>query len=185
MGHLIDKQFDFCYGHRVWNQTLDPEFAEDTCLKCRHLHGHQGKIHVYLELIEDTDTLVNGMVTDFKHLGWFKRWVDDVLDHKFIMDIDDPVRTTMFPKAASFDKLTVFDQYGQTYYKPAFHSISFRSAEEKEIYEGLIFVEFVPTSENLSKWFCEIVNVKMKPLGVRCPVVEFNETPKSKATYLL
>ena len=48
----ISKEFEFCYGHRVWSQTLDTEFSLDGCLKCRHLHGHQGKILVYLSPFE-------------------------------------------------------------------------------------------------------------------------------------
>ena len=44
----ISKEFDFCYGHRVWSQELDIEFALDDCLVCRHLHWHQGKIIIHL-----------------------------------------------------------------------------------------------------------------------------------------
>ena len=86
--YVIDKSFDFCYGHRVWSQELTEEFCEvgDYCTKCRHLHGHQGKLHVYLE----SDTLIKGMVTDFKHLGWLKDFLDNVIDHKFIIDRNDP-----------------------------------------------------------------------------------------------
>ena len=91
----IDKQFDFCYGHRVWNQSLNSEYSVDTCLKCRHLHGHQGKIKVHLSVTLDQNNLKErikkGMVTDFKHLNWFKKWVDDVLDHKIILDVNDPI----------------------------------------------------------------------------------------------
>ena len=49
----ISKEFDFCYGHRVWSQSLNVEFSLDSCLMCRHLHGHQGKAIVYLK----SDTL--------------------------------------------------------------------------------------------------------------------------------
>ncbi len=35
----ISKEFDFCYGHRVWSQQLDSEFSLTGCLACRHLHG--------------------------------------------------------------------------------------------------------------------------------------------------
>ena len=66
----ISKEFDFCYGHRVWSQTLNIDFSLDACLKCRHLHGHQGKVIVYLE----SNELNNSMVTDFKHLNWFKKF---------------------------------------------------------------------------------------------------------------
>ena len=89
----ISKEFDFCYGHRVWSQELNVDFSMDPCLKCRHLHGHQGKVIVYLE----SNNLKNGMVTDFKHLNWFKHFLDDVLDHKFIIDINDPLFETLLP----------------------------------------------------------------------------------------
>lgn len=88
--YIIDKQFDTCYGHRVFTQTLNTSFTEKghTCAACRHLHGHQGRIHIFLE----SDTLnPNGMVEDFVHLGWFKNFVDDTIDHKFIVSRDDPM----------------------------------------------------------------------------------------------
>lgn len=87
---VIDKQFDTCYGHRVFTQTLNTEFTEKghTCAACRHIHGHQGKIHIFLE----SDTLnPNGMVEDFVHLGWFKNFIDDTIDHKFIVSCEDPM----------------------------------------------------------------------------------------------
>lgn len=86
----IDKQFDFCYGHRVWVQRLEHEFCAsgDTHCKCRHPHGHQGHVHVFLE----NDHLnTENMVTDFKHLGWLKNFLDSVIDHKFVLDINDPI----------------------------------------------------------------------------------------------
>ena len=89
----ISKQFDFCYGHRVWSQELNTEFSLDNCLMCRHLHGHQGKVLVHME----SEKLQNGMVTDFKHLNWFKKFLDDTVDHKFIIDINDPLFSTLLP----------------------------------------------------------------------------------------
>ena len=38
------------------------------------------------------------MVTDFKHLNWFKQFIDDVLDHKFVLDINDPLFSTLLPQ---------------------------------------------------------------------------------------
>ena len=38
MAHTIDKQIDFCFGHRVWTQNLDAKFSIDDLCKCRHLH---------------------------------------------------------------------------------------------------------------------------------------------------
>ncbi len=61
----IDKAFNFSYGHRVWTQTLNSEFSLDSQCTCRHKHGHEGLVKVYLSgnTLEQT-----GMVTDFKHL---------------------------------------------------------------------------------------------------------------------
>jgi 6-pyruvoyltetrahydropterin/6-carboxytetrahydropterin synthase len=171
----ISKEFDFCYGHRVWSQTLDTEFSLDGCLKCRHLHGHQGKILVYLEAEE----LKSGMVTDFKHLNWFKRFIDDTLDHKFILDINDPLYSTLLPKAKKENLI----KNEKGYY--IVDLAKFKDEDEAiiELYEGYVLVDFVPTSENLSRWFLEIVQKKMSKLNIKVSHVEFLETPKSKSTF--
>ena len=60
---------------------------------------------------------------------------------------------------------------------------SVREAKESAIfekYEGAIFVDFVPTSENLAAWLLTVVQEKMKDLqGVEVLAVEYWETPKS------
>ncbi|MGA1932143.1 6-carboxytetrahydropterin synthase [Arcobacter sp. YIC-464] len=171
----ISKEFDFCYGHRVWSQTLNTEFSLDGCLKCRHLHGHQGKILVYLEAEE----LKDGMVTDFKHLNWFKAFLDDVLDHKFILDINDPLYSKLLSDVKK-DELIKFDE---GYYLVDLTKFKDEETYLTELYEGYVLVDFVPTSENLSAWFLKIVQNKMNKLGVKVSHVEFLETPKSKSTY--
>ncbi len=180
----ISKSFDFCYGHRVWSQTLNKEYSLDSCLACRHLHGHQGKVIVTLS----SNELEAGMVTDFKHLNWFKQWLDDMLDHKFIMDYNDPVLSSLFPLLCypngsfDFSKVVVFPD---GLIKPDW-SLEIQSQKKavKEIYEGLVLVKFVPTSENLSKWIFDIVKDKMKDLpNVTVHEVEFQETPKSVSLF--
>ena len=171
----ISKEFDFCYGHRVWSQTLNTEFSLDGCLKCRHLHGHQGKIIIYLEANE----LKDGMVTDFKHLNWFKAFLDDVLDHKFIIDTNDPLFSKLLPDINK-DELIKFDQ---GYYLVDLTKFKDEPSYITELYEGYVLVDFVPTSENLSAWFLNIVQEKMNKLGVKVSHVEFLETPKSKSTF--
>ena len=153
----ISKEFDFCYGHRVWSQELNPEYSLDECLMCRHLHGHQGKVIVHLE----SDTLKNGMVTDFKHLNWFKKFLDDVVDHKFIVDINDPLYTTLLPLYKDEKNLV---QMPQAYKIPDLTLIKNEPLHVLEMYEGFIIVDFVPTSENLSTWLLEIVQEKMNKI---------------------
>ena len=197
MNQTISKTFDFCYGHRVWSQTLNGDFSEDTCLKCRHLHGHQGEIEVKLSLLDSSSPLVNGMVTDFKHLGWFKKWLDTTLDHKFIMDKNDPLFMELFEVESSY---LIIDEYTKSLFGSRHDQFSqievidlSQLLREKiqyspsriEMLEGMIFVPFVPTSENIARWIANLVNVKISPLGVRCAGINFNETPKSQTQVIL
>lgn len=181
--YQIAKEFEFCYGHRVWSQSLNCDFSLDGCLKCRHLHGHQGKLIVYLE----AEQLNDGMVTDFKHLNWLKKWLDDVLDHKFIMDLNDPIlkESVIFPSLQLSD-LIKEDINGRDWYMTvAPWKYQNSHLATNEIYEGLVFVDFVPTSENLSKWIYDIVQEKMTKIGVRVQRVQFFETPKSQSNFLI
>lgn len=182
----ISKSFSFCYGHRVHNQELIQGYATDTCPKCRHLHGHEGLVWVYLEAPELTP---QGMVTDFKHLGWFKEWLDTYLDHKFILDINDPLFSVMVPLLVGEDRVPVYlkdvqDEKGITVgWIPDMEELSVDGAL-KDYYEGFFFVSFVPTSENLSQWLTSLVRSKMEKIGVRVAGVEFWETPKSRSQYI-
>lgn len=186
--YKIGKEFSLCYGHRVHNQSLNPELSLDSCLACRHFHGHQGTIIVYLEPL-DGNGLKDGMVTDFKHLNWFKKWLDDVLDHKMILDINDPALKSFYPilNVPGFPNHSetvdfLMEIHDEGYYNLwADHYLNLPNYEQ-EIYEGLVLVPFVPTSENLSKWLWEIVN---KKIGHLCKVaqVQFFETPKSQSNF--
>ena len=88
MTWIIDKTFEFCYGHRVWTQKLNGEYAADLKCACRHLHGHEGKMQVFLTAPKLDKT---GMVTDFRHLEWLKKWINTYIDHQFIIDKSDPL----------------------------------------------------------------------------------------------
>ena len=170
----ISKQFDFCYGHRVWSQELNTEFSLDSCLMCRHLHGHQGKVLVHME----SDKLQNGMVTDFKHLNWFKKFLDDTIDHKFIIDINDPLFSTLLPHYKTKENLVVMDE---NYKIPNLTIVKDEDIHIKEMYEGFIIVNFVPTSENLSAWLLKIVEKKMALIDIKVSHLEYFETPKSRS----
>ena len=174
----ISKQFDFCYGHRVHNQTLNKEYSIDNRCVCRHLHGHQGTIIVALR----GEQLSNGMVTDFKHLNWFKKFLDDVLDHKFIIDKNDPMFRHIVPHPPTLDlEWKKFDE-GYEIVDPNFFKF-IESDNLIEILEGFVVVDFVPTSENLSKWLFEIVQNKMSKINIEVESLQFYETPKSQSIY--
>ena len=75
----VTREIDFCYGHRLLNYPG----------KCRHLHGHNGRVLITFEASQLDD---RGMVLDF---GDIKRaisgWIDEHLDHRMILNRDDPV----------------------------------------------------------------------------------------------
>jgi len=204
----IDKQFSFCYGHRVWSQELIGDYCEsgDACCKCRHLHGHEGLVHVFLE----GDELTRGMVTDFKHLGWLKNFLDDNLDHKFIIDQNDP----LFDKIIN-GKMSVRDYAEEQpsgtmiviskpvleisdgctlLMKPVYvpgtdklagHNLDVSELDgpEQEFYEGFFIVDFLPTSENLSKFLFDVADAKMSKIDVKVSRIDWFETPKSRSSY--
>jgi 6-pyruvoyltetrahydropterin/6-carboxytetrahydropterin synthase len=174
----IDKSFDFCYGHRVWSQELDRDYALDECLMCRHLHGHQGQLRIFLS----ARRLERGMVTDFKHLNWFKEWLDATLDHKFILDRNDPLFFDLMSHYCDLQgamEVSKFFAHPEGHWTPRLELLEGLPDALLEKYEGMVVVDFVPTSENLTAWFLEIVRERMTPLGVTVEAVEFWETPKS------
>jgi len=77
----ITRYHDFSYGHRVCDHES----------KCRHLHGHNGRVHFTCEAAGGLDAL--GRVIDF---GVVKdrlcRWIEENWDHQFLLWQDDPAR---------------------------------------------------------------------------------------------
>lgn len=77
--YSVTRVIHFCYGHRL----LDYEG------KCRHPHGHNGKIEISIDS-EKLDSL--GMVVDFEQIkAKVQRWVDSELDHKMLLCARDPL----------------------------------------------------------------------------------------------
>lgn len=200
----IDKQFSFCYGHRVWSQKLEADFCEtgDTSCKCRHLHGHEGLVHIFLA----SNELERGMVTDFKHLGWLKNLLDDYIDHKFIMDLNDPwfaqvtnlklyrhdeeYHAVLFKPTTPLNTTSDVILWAMPVYVPGTEfiigwelNVSAMQGPEQEFFESFFLVDFLPTSENLSRWLYHVVQAKMDQLGIHVVRVDWNETPKSRSSY--
>ena len=77
--YSVTRLIHFCYGHRL----MDYEG------KCRHPHGHNGKIEITME----GDTLdKRGMVMDFEEIKQsVQKWVDSELDHKMLLNKKDPL----------------------------------------------------------------------------------------------
>ncbi len=180
----ISKQFNFAYGHRVWVQKLESEFALDRKCVCRHLHGHEAEVHVHLEG-DELDP--QGMVTDFLHLSWLKKFFDQTVDHKFIIDINDPLYQNLVNRycvgntTMAAVKVPGTDHVAGWIIDQGPHADP--STPEFEYLESFFIVDFIPTSENLSKWVYELTTPKMAKLGVKVGEVEWWETPKSCSRY--
>ena len=175
--YQIDKQFDFCYGHRVWTQQLNTKFSIENTCKCRFNHGHFGVLKVGLS----SPKLVNSMVTDFKHLNFFKQILDKDFDHKFISDINDPLFKDCYSQVENC-KEAIVDKVFYKIMDPNKLPKDLKP-EIKEKLEGLVMVDFVPTSENLSKMFFQIIEYHIKELNVNVEFVDFWETPRSHCRY--
>jgi 6-pyruvoyltetrahydropterin/6-carboxytetrahydropterin synthase len=74
----VSREIDFCYGHRLLDYPG----------KCRHLHGHNGRV---LIRFEGPSLDQRGMVLDFSEIKRLvSRWIDDHLDHRMILNRTDP-----------------------------------------------------------------------------------------------
>lgn len=183
----IFKSFNIAYGHSVWKQTLNSTLATDCKLACRHLHGHNADVVVHVET-ESLDT--KGMVLDFKELGFVKKFLDDVVDHKLILDIDDPMLTIFYPVLISYDKNNddshahhlIYQEDGD-YFKINPNLYKDLSDREQEIYSGMIIVSFIPTAENLAFWIYEYCQSKLDGIA-NVSKVQIFETPKACAEYI-
>lgn len=77
--YQVTRELTFCYGHRLLNYAG----------KCRHLHGHNGRVVLTLES-STLDEL--GMVLDFSKIKTqVSRWIDENLDHRMVLRRDDPL----------------------------------------------------------------------------------------------
>jgi 6-pyruvoyltetrahydropterin/6-carboxytetrahydropterin synthase len=180
----ITKDFDFCYAHRVWTQNLEKELSCGASPKCRHLHGHNGIIKITLEGNKLDD---RGYVLDFVELNFIKKFIDDVLDHKFLIDKKDPAYyyiihhknnngyKEMYPLKDFPENYSIIDP---NYFKTIYDE------NLVQILESFVIVNFVPTSENFSKWLFDIVDKKLKPMNIKVSSVQFFETPKSNSLYI-
>lgn len=86
----VTKHIDFCYGHRLLNYEG----------KCRHLHGHNGRVEVHIE-VDKLDA--RGMVQDFSDIKKsVKNWIDDTLDHRMLLHKDDPLLPSLKQRGELF-----------------------------------------------------------------------------------
>lgn len=75
----VTRLIHFCYGHRLLDYSG----------KCRHPHGHNGRIEIAMSR-KKLDKL--GMLMDFEDIkSTVQKWVDNELDHKMLLNEKDPL----------------------------------------------------------------------------------------------
>lgn len=120
--------------------------------KCNQLHGHSWEVTFTYEGQPDE----RGMVIDFAEFRKMKQWIDENLDHKFLVKSNHLLLS------------------------PYFHNDNEWDLEINDL--GIIPLDFNPTSENLAKYLhevcCSVMNLNPVQLSVT-----IKETCTSSATF--
>lgn len=176
--HIFDKTLNFCYGHRVYSPELDIYPKENLQCKCKHLHGHEARVQIFLEFdIINVDT-----VLDCSSLDWLDQWINKFIDHRFIIDINDPLYARLINKDVEIVDVLLPDTGLFVGFVPKLDNIK-KDALKDDLYGSFFIVNFIPTFENLSSWIFGIVESKMKPLNINIVRVEWQCTYNSKISY--
>jgi 6-pyruvoyltetrahydropterin/6-carboxytetrahydropterin synthase len=153
MKHTAERYHDISTGHRVVGHEN----------KCRHLHGHNYRIHFVCAARVDCTPLDSvGRVIDF---GVIKEklcmWVENNWDHKFLAWEKDLLICGMVVAAGDRD-LDLRDEF----------------------VESIVFVPFNPTAENMAEHLARVVGpAQLEGTGVELVSVRIEETAKCSASF--
>lgn len=181
----ITKKINFVAGHRVHSQNLPKSLGPN---KCRFLHGHEYMLEIFIT----SDLDESGMVLDFTFFNYLNDFIQRFIDHKFILDINDPLFDSItgvtskkidshfeiveinnrldWSKCLVHYTITEIDgkiELVSTDKEKSLFSKFNRYYEEcnNEHKQSFIFVDFVTTAENLCNWFVKIFD-RMKTIGL-------------------
>ena len=156
----VTRYHDFSYGHRVVGHET----------KCKHLHGHNGRVHFTCTPAKRSKELGTGSmgldklgrVIDF---GVIKdklcTWLEDNWDHKFLVSKHDKMIISML------DDSTLMC-----------------NKDHRDFVESLVWLQFNPTAENLAKYLVDVIGPQqLEGTGVQLVHVKFEETAKCHASY--
>jgi 6-pyruvoyltetrahydropterin/6-carboxytetrahydropterin synthase len=150
MKQTAERYHDISAGHRVVGHEN----------KCRHLHGHNYRIHFVCEA-KELDTV--GRVIDF---GVIKEklcmWVENNWDHKFLAWEQDPVIREHYDTLGSGQEGDPAGLFG----------------------ESIVFTPFNPTAENMARYLVEVIGpFQLVGTGVTLTSVRIEETAKCSASF--
>ena len=192
----ITKKINFVAGHRVHSQNLPKSLGPN---KCRFLHGHE----YMLELFITSDLDESGMVLDFTFFNYLNDFIQRFIDHRFILDINDPLfdsitgvtsKKTDWSKCLVYYTITEIDgkiELVSTDKEKSLFSKFNRYCEEfnNEHKQSFIIVDFVPTAENLCNWFVKIFDriktIGLIPAKIQLRKIRLYETQKAYVELIL
>ena len=154
MKTTAERYHDISTGHRVVGHEN----------KCRHLHGHNYRIHFVCQAAAGTQALDHiGRVIDF---GVIKEklcmWVENNWDHKFLAWEEDPVIRGVHMLSVQQGVAEVHDT----------------------MIESVVFTPFNPTAENMAQYLVEVVGPQqLAGTGVELVSVRIEETAKCSASF--
>jgi len=124
--------------------------------KCKNIHGHRYKIEVGVDdqVITTKGVSSEGMVIDFSDL---KEIMMEELDGKFDHGFC----------------LSKEDEF-----RDVFNRL------KVDFYQKIIFVDFIPTAENLAKHWYKLIEPRLAERKIKIYHVKVWETPTSTATYI-
>lgn len=123
--------------------------------KCRNIHGHRYKIEVGVDdkVITTSGASDEGMVIDF---GDLKQIMMEEIDAKYDHGF------IVYDKDPLFDIFTSHEMFSEM---------------------KICIVSFVPTAENLAKFWFDLIEPRLVEKGIKLRFVRIWETPTSTATY--
>lgn len=159
MKHTAERYHDISTGHRVVGHEN----------KCRHLHGHNYRVHFVCQAEQGNEALDNiGRVIDF---GVIKEklcmWLEEHWDHKFLAWREDPILGSV--TCVDFDALDPVVK-----------------EDDAVLRESIVFVPFNPTAENMARYLVQVIGPEqLVGTGVELVSVRIEETAKCSATFSL
>lgn len=161
----VHRYHDICAGHRVVGHEN----------KCRHLHGHNYRIHFVCET-EGLDEL--GRAIDFSVVKEkLCMWVEEHWDHKFLHWSEDPMIACMSIGYSHYVEEACGSDAG-------FHVGAQIAGDHMDFLSSLVPVPFNPTAENMAKYLVDVVGpMQLDGTGVVLTEVKIEETAKCHASY--
>lgn len=158
----VKRYHDICAGHRVVGHEG----------KCRHLHGHNYRVHFVVEA-EDGGLDNLGRVVDFSVVKEkLCMWLEDNWDHKFLHWDKDPL-------ILAFSR-GIHNETAQS----AFNDAENAQEEMGNFFNGNVPLPFNPTAENLAGYLVEVVGPRqLVNTGLILTEVTIEETAKCHVTY--